>query len=94
MNVRSLIHQIKLRPQMFVGNDGLEAVHHFISGFLYNNFATNRVDAVDLAFKEQFHGWVKNKLENENRKFDGGRNYVFYINQIFQDTEQRLKLFF
>lgn len=95
MNVKSLIQQIKLRPGMYVGDPNLEAISHFISGFLYNNTVTNRADAVDLAFRTQFHEYVKAKLEKtQNIKFCGARNYVFYISQTFQSTEQRLKTFF
>lgn len=95
MNIENLIKKIELRPAMYVGNPSLEAIFHFVNGYLYNNIEANRADNVDMAFKNSFHEWVKVNLEKDYLvKFDEQRNCVFYINQIFQDTEQRINAFF
>jgi len=95
MNVESLIKRIESRPEMYVGKPSLEAIFHFINGYLYNNIEANRADDVDMAFKNRFHEWVKVRLEKDySIKFDEQRNYIFYINQVFQDTEQRMNAFF
>ena len=95
MNVANLIKKIELRPAMYVGFPSLEAISHFVNGYLYNNIEANRADDVDMAFKTNFREWVKANLERDYLvKFDEQRNYVFYINQIFQDTEQRINAFF
>lgn len=95
MNVESLIKTIESRPGMYVGKPSLEGIFHFINGYLYNSIEANRADDVDMAFKNYFHEWVKVSLEKDySIKFDEQRNYSFYINQIFQDTEQRINAFF
>lgn len=95
MNVKQLIQQIRLRPGMFVGNPSLESIHHFISGFLCNNIMTDRADNIDLAFKNQFHNWVRNDLEEKRAmKFNQERGYVFYISQTFPSAEQQIDAFF
>ena len=95
MNVESLIKQIELRPGMYVGNPTLEAISHFVSGYLYNNIEANRADDVDISFKNHFHNWVKTTLEKDySVQFDEQRNYVFYISQTFQSAEQRINAFF
>ena len=95
MNIKSLVQTLKLRPGMYVGNTELESVYQFINGFLYNNIATNRVDKIDKEFKDQFHEWVKFRIEKKNNmEFDMESNYVYYISQAFVDTDDQLKLFF
>lgn len=95
MNVESLIKRMKLRPGMYVGTPSLEAIFHFINGYLYNNIEANHADDVDMVFKNCFHEWVKVRLEKDHSvKLDEQRNYLFYINHIFPDTEQRINTFF
>lgn len=95
MNVEKLIQQIKLRPQMYVGELNLVFIQYFIDGFLYNNIRSGRADYVDMEFKWQFHEWVREWLKkNKNKMFDEERNYVFYIMQTYQDPEECLKIFF
>ena len=90
-----LIMQMKTRPQMYVGELNLELIYHFINGFLYNNIITNRADDIDFKFKYQFHNWVKEKLEkDQDVKFHVERNYLFYLNQVFQDSIQKINIFF
>lgn len=95
MNVKSLIQQMKLRPAMYVGKINLEVTFHFINGFLYNNIITDRVDNIDLAFKNQFDEWVKLTLEKKkNISFNEQRNLLFYITQVCKSEEERLEMFF
>lgn len=95
MNVKKLIMQMKTRPQMYVGEPNLESIYHFINGFLYNNISANRADDIDLEFKNRFHNWVKERLErSQDVKFNAERNYVFYLNQVFQDSSQKINIFF
>lgn len=63
MNVWELIQQIKIRPEIFIDELDIVSMFHFINGFLYNNISTNRADKFDLAFKNEFHSWVKEKLK-------------------------------
>lgn len=95
MNVENLINKIKSRPGMYIGTPGLEAIFYFVSGYLYNLIESNRADHVDIGFKNDFHSWVKDSLEREYLiKFDGQRNYVFYIQQIYQKEEDQIDEFF
>lgn len=95
MNAEQLISQIKLRPGMYVGSLELEPVVHFIDGFLYNNKVSNRADNIDIAFREDFHDWVKIQLEKtHNIKLDDHHNYLFYINEVYQNSEEGLKALF
>ncbi len=73
----------------------MEAISHFVNGYLYSNIEANRADDVDMAFKNHFHEWVRVSLEKDRFiKFDEQRNYIFYINQTFPSTEQRINAFF
>lgn len=95
MNVDELIQRIEKRPGMFVGNENLEAISHFIGGFLYSRITSDKMSYVDIAFKEQFHEWVKNTLEqNFAIQFDEERDYVYYITEVCKDDQERAKVFF
>lgn len=95
MNVEKLIQLVKLRPNMFIGESKLEFLYYYISGFLFNNITTNRADKIDMEFKEKFHEWVRRWIEtNQNIVFDEERNYLFYIQQVCQNQEQCMSLFF
>jgi len=95
MNVEELIKRIELRPGMYVGTPGLEAISYFISGYLYNTFESNRADSIDIRFKSSFHSWVKANIEREYFiKLEEQRNYVFYIQQVFKKNEDQINEFF
>ncbi|MBS5064547.1 MAG: hypothetical protein KHZ58_12270 [Hungatella hathewayi] len=95
MNIEQLISQIKLRPGMYVGSLELEPIVYFINGFLYNNIISDRADNIDVAFKQQFHDWVKMRLENKhNIDLEAHHNYLFYINEVYQNSEEGLKVLF
>ena len=95
MNTEQLINQIKLRPGMYVGSLELEPIVHFINGFLYNNIISGRADNIDMAFKQQFHNWVKVRLQKtHNIELETHHNYLFYINEVYQNSEKGLKVLF
>ncbi len=95
MNAEELIKRIELKPGMYVGTPSLEAISYFISGYLYNTIESNRADSIDIRFKNSFHSWVKAKIEREYFiKFNEQRNYVFYIQQVFQNNEDQINEFF
>lgn len=95
MNVENLIKKIELRPGMYIGTLRLESIFYFINGYLYNTIESNRADIIDMKFKNNFHSWVKARLEKEySIKFDEERNYVFYIQQIFKNDEDQINKFF
>lgn len=80
---------------MFAGGKNLDNIYHYINGFLYSNLAAGREEAVDLAFKNQFHEWVKSNIEKSCKlEFAEHRNYVFYISQVCHSEEERLEKFF
>jgi len=89
MNIEELITEMEKRPGMYVGTPSLEAVSQFISGFLYHAVSSGRATPIDSFFKEEFHSWVKARLEREHHlTFDQQRNYVFYIRQVFPEEDQ------
>lgn len=95
MDVKELIELIETRPCMFIGELRLENLYHFINGFLFNNLQSGRANYFDLAFKKQFHQWVRNEIEIEEKiKFNKEQNYVYYINTLCKDEEKRIKTFF
>lgn len=95
MNVENLVKTIKLRPEMFIGTPSLKALFYFISGYLYNLIESNRADDIDKRFKNDFHFWVKDRLEREySIDLDEQRNYVFYIQQITKNDEEQIDEFF
>ncbi len=53
------ISNIKLRPEMYIGNANLEHMVHF----MYHNAISNKNDVIDLAFRVHFHDWIKIQLE-------------------------------
>lgn len=63
MNIEQLVNRVRFRPPMFTGSFWLEPMVHFINGFLYNNLMSDRADDIDIAFKNQFHDWVRIQLE-------------------------------
>lgn len=98
VDIKMLIQQIKGRPQMFVGEIGelsLEILSSFIRGFLYSNINANRAGTIDLMFMYEFHSWVKDKLEkSRNVNLGRGRNYVFYLSEIYEEPKEQLDVFF
>ena len=95
MNIEQLINRVRVRPAMFTGSFLLEPMFHFINGFLYNNAISDKTGYIDKAFQYQFHDWVKIQLEKNHKvKLDDNRNYLTYINKVYQDSEQSLKVFF
>ena len=98
VDIKMLIQRIKGRPQMFVGEIGelsLEILSSFIRGFLYSNINANRAETIDLTFMYEFHSWVKDKLEkSRNVEFDSGRNYVFYLREVYEEPKEQLDAFF
>lgn len=95
MNIEELIVLIKPRPCMFIGEYNLAFLQQYINGFLFNNVITKKADKIDYKFKEDFHEWVKNRLERENDvEFENSRNYVYYINLVVKDEKERVELFF
>jgi len=94
MNVKELIELIRKRPGMFAGNICLEDIAQFIRGFLFSNLMAERIDEIDIIFKEHFHEWVRRELETEwNIFFDEERGFTYYINNSFE-SEKRLDVFF
>lgn len=95
MDIKKLIEIMEQRPSMYIGELKLESLYFFISGFLFNNIATHNADETDMMFKREFHEWVRKWIErNKNIVFDEDRNYLFYIQQVCQNQEQSVKLFF
>ncbi len=95
MNLEELIQQIKKRPGMYVGCIELEPVVHFINGFIFSNLVADRIDNVEMEFKEKFHDWARRKIEKRyNIKLEEHRNYLFYIKHVSIDSEENLKIFF
>lgn len=95
MNIEQFLKKAKLRPGMYIGDLKLESMYHFISGFLSSNILSGRADYVDIAFKDQFHDWVKGRLEEEKKiELEKNRNYNTYISKVYQDPEQGLSIFF
>lgn len=95
MNIEQLINQIKLRPSMYIGCFRLEPMFHFINGYMVNNFIMGKDDFIDRAFRLQFNDWIKVQLERKhNIKLESQRNYLYYIHEIYKDTEDSLKIFF
>ncbi|MCI8863153.1 MAG: hypothetical protein HFI20_11815 [Lachnospiraceae bacterium] len=95
MDLKELIQLIEKRPQMFIGNYGLETLSAFINGFLFSNNIAHKEDYISIAFENQFHNWTRRALEKRTGiEFDEERNYVYYINKTYQDERHRLKIFF
>ena len=95
MNIEQLINRVRVRPAMFTGSFLLEPMFYFINGFLYNNAISDKTGYIDKAFQYQFHDWVKIQLEKKHKvKLEDNRNYLTYINKVYQDSEQSLKIFF
>lgn len=98
VNIKMLIQRIKDRPQMFVGEIGelsLEILSSFIRGFLYSNINANRAETIDSTFMYEFHSWVKDKLEkSRNVDLGSGRNYVFYLSEVYEEPKEQLDAFF
>lgn len=95
MNIEQLVNRVRFRPPMFTGSFSLEPMVHFINGFLYNNLMSDRADDIDIAFKNQFHDWVRIQLEKKYKiKLEKNRDYLTYISEVYQDLEQGLKVFF
>lgn len=95
MNIEELLALIKPRPSMFIGELNLEFLQQYINGFLFNNVITKSCDEIDQRFKEDFHAWVKKKLEEErNKELPTSRNYVYYINAVEQNEKEKVELFF
>ena len=95
MNIEELIILIKPRPCMFIGELNLEFLQQYINGFLFNSVVTKTADEVDQKFKEDFHEWVRCRLEKEiGKEFPVARNYVYYINSVTQDDKKKVDLFF
>lgn len=95
MNIEQLINQIKLRPLMYIGCFRLEPMFHFINGYMVNNFIMGKDDFIDRAFRQQFNDWIKIQLERKhNIQLEPHRNYLYYIHEIYKDTEDSLKIFF
>jgi len=95
MNVANLIKKMELRPGMYVGSLNLDAISYFISGYLYHAIESNQADDVDMNFKNCFHSWVKEHIEEEySVRFEEQRNYVFYIKQVFRNDEDQIREFF
>lgn len=93
--MEELIVLMQPRPCMFIGELNLEFLQQYINGFLFNNVITKKSDELDKRFKEDFHEWVKKRLEEENDKeLPGARNYVYYINSVTQDEKEKVDLFF
>ncbi len=92
-----LVQRIKGRPQMFVGEIGelsLEILSSFIRGFLYSNMEADRAETIDSTFMYEFHSWVKDKLEkSRNVELESGRNYVFYMREVYEDPKEQLDAF-
>lgn len=48
-----------------------------------------------MAFKENFHDWVKIQLEStHNVMLEDHRNYLFYINKVYKNQEEGVKVLF
>lgn len=95
MNIQQLLEQIKLRPAMYIGCFKLEPMFHFLNGFMFYKSISNNDDYVDTAFRNQFHNWVKTRLEKKYKiELDNNMNYLTYINEVTQDDEQKLYIFF
>lgn len=96
MNAEKLIKRLEMRPQMYVGDDlNLQSFSYYIGGFIYSKLVLDIVDEVDLVFNNQFNGWVKSRLEEqEDIQLEENRNYVYYICRARENEEQRMALFF
>lgn len=97
-NIEELFKHIKLRPQMYVGEEvTLERISLYISGFLASRYRRSGMNPIDFAFQNQFHQWVRNwALKNYGDEFDfpGGWGYVKHISQVCKGEEERVKIFF
>lgn len=95
MNIQQLLEKVKLRPAMYIGCFRLEPMFHFLNGFMFYKSISNNDDYVDTAFRNQFNNWVKTKLERKYKiELDNNMNYLTYINEVNQDDEQNLYIFF
>ena len=95
MDIEQMIHHIKQRPAMYVGSFELKPVVHFVIGFLFERITSGRATMLDISFKKNFSIWVKEHLENtQGICLENGRNYYFYINKIYEEPEECLKVFF
>lgn len=68
MNIEQLINTVKKRPGMYVGCIELQPMVHFVNGFMFNNVISDNMDAVDKEFREKFHDWVREQLENGRKR--------------------------
>ncbi len=82
MDLKELIQLIEKRPQMFIGNYGLETLSAFINGFLFSNNIAHKEDYISIAFENQFHNYYINKTYQDERH----RLKIFFelCNEFFQ----------
>jgi len=95
MNIEQLINTVKKRPGMYVGCLELQPISFFIDGFMYNNVSSDKMEIVDIEFREKFDDWAREQLGKKyNIEFEKCRNYFYYITQVNQNPEEGLKIFF
>lgn len=96
-NIEELLVHMKKRPQMFVGKMSLELIATYIDGFLASHRMLGVADDVDIAFFEKFYKWVGEWIKknvNKELDFPGGWGYVSIISDVWEQEEERVKMFF
>ena len=95
MSVEELINRIKGRLGMYIGEPNFDYLYYYISGFLYNNSATNRVSDIEKSFSYEFHKWVQKWIrENKGVHIEEEIDYHSYIKIICKSDEECINLFF
>ncbi|MCI8713640.1 MAG: hypothetical protein HFH23_15600 [Ruminococcus sp.] len=95
MNVKQLIENIKKRPGMYILEFKIEYLDHFLNGFLHARIHDRKAEEIDLVFKEEFHEWVRRWIkDNKGIVFDIDMGYFYYIQQVCENQEQCITMFF
>lgn len=95
MNIEELVSLIKSRPGMFIRKNNLDILSHFIDGFFFNRYMEEKQDKVDEEFQQKFNDWVRNWIKkNKKITLDKNRKYVFYIQQVCKEEDERIQMFF
>ncbi len=95
MYIKRLINSIKMRPRMYIEEDKLEYLFHFIFGYCgaLHEFCD---DEMDLPFNNWFWRWLINWIE-ENMDPDYEPKSVFWykeIRKIAGDENKEFEVFF
>ncbi|OWR32519.1 hypothetical protein CDO73_02635 [Saccharibacillus sp. O23] len=95
MDIEELIRKIRGRPGMYVQDKRLDYITYFISGFYYHGSMTGTAEPIDIHFKEQFHGWVRDWIaDNRGLTYQGESGWYEYITFSTQSNEEAFDLFF